>query len=223
MARGSKYFPAADAADAEGLVGIGGSLSPEWLLDAYRHGIFPWPCQDFEPVLWWSPDPRAVLEFEQFHLSRRMQRTLRSGKFTYTLDTSFREVITNCGSAPSRRGGTWLTPEMIAAYCRMQELGWAHSVETWLDGNLVGGTYGLAIGGLFAAESMFSLVSDASKAALAHLVSHLREHGYTLLDIQQLTTHTASLGATEIPRREYLRRVRAAVDLPVRFNPSLAT
>ncbi len=214
----SDYFPPAEDADPEGLVGFGGELSPEWLLDAYRHGVFPWPITDFEaPLAWWSPDPRAVIEFDRFHVSRRLRRTCRSAKFEVTRDVEFRNVIRGCAMAPSRIGQTWLTPEMIAAYIRLHELGYAHSVEVWHGHELAGGVYGVAIGGLFSAESKFYRVRDASKVALVHLVAHLRERGFTLLDIQQLTPHTARLGAAAIPRREYLGRVAKAVEMGVTF------
>jgi leucyl/phenylalanyl-tRNA---protein transferase len=214
----SEHFPPPEDADPEGLVGLGGSLSPEWLLDAYRHGIFPWPITDFEaPLAWWSPDPRAVIEFDRFHVSRRLRRTCRGGKFTVTRDRDFTGVIRGCAMVPSRIGQTWLTPEMIAAYIRLHKLGYAHSVETWYENELAGGVYGVAIGGLFAAESKFYRVRDASKVALVHLVDRLHVQGFTLVDIQQLTPHTARLGALAIPRTEYLARLKAAIELPIRF------
>lgn len=213
-----RFFPPPTASTEDGLVCIGGRLAPEWLLDAYSHGIFPWPMWEDEPIAWWSLDPRAIFELDGFHTSRRLQRTLRSGKFTVTHNRDFRGVIQGCATAAGREEGTWLTPSMLAAYCRMHELGHAHSVEMWHEGKLAGGIYGIAIGGLFAAESMFYRVRDASKAALAHLIAHLRERGYTLLDVQQLTPHTASLGAKEIPRVEYLRRLAHAIPLPVTFD-----
>ena len=214
----SKHFPPAEDADREGLVGLGGELSPEWLLDAYRHGIFPWPITDFEaPLAWWSPDPRALIEFDRLHVSRRLRRTCRSGKFEVTRDVDFASVIRGCAMAPSRLNQTWLTSEMIDAYLRLHELGYAHSFEVWHQHELAGGVYGVAIGGLFSAESKFYRVRDASKVALVHLVEHLRIRGYTLLDIQQLTPHTVRLGAVAIPRIEYLARLAKAIDLPVRF------
>jgi leucyl/phenylalanyl-tRNA--protein transferase len=214
----SKHFPPAEDADPEGLVGFGGELSPAWLLDAYRHGIFPWPITDFEaPLAWWSPDPRAVIEFDRFHVSRRLRRTCRSAKFEVTRDADFAGVIQGCAMAPSRLNQTWLTPEMIEAYTRLHKLGYAHSVEVWFQQELAGGVYGVAIGGLFSAESKFYRVRDASKVALVHMVEHLRVRGYTLLDIQQLTPHTARFGAGGIPRAEYLRRLSGTIDLPVRF------
>ncbi len=214
----SNYFPPAEDADPEGLVGFGGELSLAWLLDAYRHGIFPWPITDFEaPLAWWSPDPRAVIEFDRFHVPRRLRRTCRSAKFEVTRDVDFAGVIRGCAMAPSRLNQTWLTPEMIDAYNRLHELGYAHSVEVWFERELAGGVYGVAIGGLFSAESKFYRVRDASKVALVHLVEHLRVRGYTLLDIQQLTPHTARFGAAAIPRVTYLRRLAGAIDLPVTF------
>jgi leucyl/phenylalanyl-tRNA--protein transferase len=214
----SRFFPPPTWTTHEGLLCIGGRLSPEWLLDAYRHGIFPWPMWEDEPVAWWSPDPRAIIELDALHVSRRLQRTIRSGKFRVTYDEAFPAVIEGCATAGDRRGNTWLTPAMIAAYCRMHTLGHAHSVEIWHDDKLVGGTYGIAVGGLFAAESMFRRERDASKVAVVYLVERLRERGYQLLDIQQWTPHTGSLGAIEIPRLEYLRRLSSAVAAPVKFG-----
>jgi leucyl/phenylalanyl-tRNA---protein transferase len=214
----SEHFPPAEDADPEGLVGFGGELSPEWLLDAYRHGIFPWPITDFAaPLAWWSPDPRAVIEFDRFHVSRRLRRTCRSAKFEVTRDVDFASVIRGCAMSPGRLNQTWLTPEMIDAYVRLHELGHAHSIEVWYQHELAGGVYGVAMGGMFAAESKFYRVRDASKVALVHLLEHLRNCGYTLLDIQQLTPHTARLGAVAIPRVKYLSRLAAAVGLPVTF------
>jgi leucyl/phenylalanyl-tRNA--protein transferase len=217
-----RYFPPPTATTPDGLLCVGGRLSPEWLLDAYTHGIFPWPMWTDEPVAWWSPDPRAILELDALPISRRLRRTLRSGKFRATCDRDFDGVIRGCATAGDRKENTWLTPAMIAAYCRMHALGHAHSVEVWHESRLVGGTYGIAIGGLFAAESMFYRQRDASKVALVHLVAHLRARGYELLDIQQWTPHTGSLGAIEIPRSEYLRRLAHAVKAPVTFGRQLA-
>ncbi|MGW8257402.1 MAG: leucyl/phenylalanyl-tRNA--protein transferase [Thermoguttaceae bacterium] len=215
----SRFFPPAEDAKAEGLIGFGGKLSPEWLIDAYSHGIFPWPMGAVDrPMPWWSPDPRAIIEFADFHIPRRLKRTIRSKRFEVALDRDFEAVIHACAKAAGRRGRTWLTSRMINAYIRLHRLGHAHSVEAWHEKKLAGATYGVAIGGLFAAESMFYRVSDASKVALVHLVEHLKNRGYVLLDIQQLTGHTARFGAIEIPRAEYLARLEAAVLLPVRFN-----
>jgi leucyl/phenylalanyl-tRNA--protein transferase len=214
----SRFFPPAEDADAEGIVGFGGKLSPAWLLDAYRHGIFPWPIGDMdEPMAWWSPDPRAVIELDRFHVSRRLRRTCDSRRFTVSLDRDFVGVIRGCATVGDRVGNTWLTKRMIAAYIRLHRLGHAHSVEVWQEKKLAGGTYGVAIGGLFAAESMFHRVRDASKVALVHLVEHLNHRGYVLFDIQQLTPHTARFGAVEIPRREYLARLAEAINVQVGF------
>jgi leucyl/phenylalanyl-tRNA---protein transferase len=213
----SRFFPPPTSTTPEGLLCIGGQLSPPWLLEAYGHGIFPWPMWTDEPIAWWSPDPRAIIELDRFHVSRRLRRTIRSGKFRVTCDQDFACVIHGCATAGDRMGNTWLTPAMIAAYCRMHALGHAHSVEVWQADRVVGGTYGIAIGGLFAAESMFHLITDASKVALAHLVSHLRERGFQLLDVQQWTEHTGSMGAVEISRDEYLRRLAKATALRVSF------
>jgi leucyl/phenylalanyl-tRNA--protein transferase len=203
-----------ELADADGLVAIGGDLRPARLLEAYRRGIFPWYSEG-DPVCWWSPDPRAVFELDGLHVSRRLRRTLRAGRFTLTVNRAFGAVIRGCAKRPGE--GTWITPEMIAAYERLHRLGHAHSVEAWWDGELGGGIYGVAVGGLFAGESMFTRRRDASKVALAFLVDRLRERGFQLFDIQFLTAHTARLGAIEIPRKEYLARLRRALACPVSF------
>ena len=215
----SRFFPPAESADTEGVVGFGGKLTPEWLLDAYQHGIFPWPTGDPGfPVPWCSPDPRAIFDLDQFHIPRRLAQTCRSGRFRVTFDTDFSGVIRGCASAGMRGGQTWLTSPMIRAYIRLFELGHCHSVEVWHDEQLAGGTYGLASGGLFAAESMFYCVRDASKVALVRLIERLRRRGYTLMDIQQLTPHTAQFGAIEIPRAEYLRRLTESHAVAVTFG-----
>jgi leucyl/phenylalanyl-tRNA--protein transferase len=219
----AKFFPPAETATEDGLVGVGGCLSPEWLLDAYTHGIFPWPIGegDDEPMLWWSLDPRAIFELDSFRISRRLQRTCRAGLFELTCDKDFAGVIRGCASGRSREGGTWITPAMIDAYTKMFELGHAHSIEAWHEGRLAGGIYGIAIAGLFAAESMFYSERDASKVALVALVEHLRARGYLLFDIQQLTPHCEQFGAVEIPRDEYLRRLAVALQAPVTFGEEL--
>lgn len=216
-----RFFPPPTHSTPDGLVSIGGDLSCERLLDAYRHGIFPWPVYEEDPMLWWSPDPRAILPLEGMHISKRLERRLRSGEFQATCDLAFEEVIRGCSAGPGREGGTWLTEEMIDAYCALHRHGQAHSVEVWQDERLVGGVYGVAIGGLFAAESMFYRVRDASKVALARLVAHLDERGYQLMDVQQWTPHTGSLGVLEISRDEYLQRLEEVVDLPVTFGEQL--
>jgi leucyl/phenylalanyl-tRNA--protein transferase len=215
----SKFFPPAQRANRWGLVLLGGELSPEWLLDAYRHGIFPWPLlEDCDQVQWWSPDPRAIFEFDRFHISSRLTRRIRSGRFTVSSDCDFAGVIRGCGTVGDRAGNTWLSQQMIAAYEDLHHLGHAHSIEVWLQDRLVGGTYGVAIGGLFAAESMFYRERDASKVALVFLLNHLRRQGYQLLDIQQLTEHTESLGAIEISRTKYLHRLALAVNSNAAFG-----
>lgn len=216
----SRFFPPVKTADRDGLLAFGGSLAPEWLLDAYCHGIFPWPMTaDGEPLMWWSPDPRAVIELDRLHISRRLRRTCRQAFLRITYDRAFPAVIQGCSAEGDRAGATWLTPAMIDAYVRLHQLGHAHSVEAWDGDRLAGGVYGVAIAGLFAAESMFYRVRDASKVALVHLVAHLQRRGYRLLDIQQLTPHSARMGAIEIPRREYLARLAVALGAPVSFNP----
>ncbi len=196
---------------------MGGRLSPDWLLDAYGHGVFPWPLFDVgESMVWWSPDPRAIFPLEDLRFSRRLIRTCQSGRFEVTCDRDFAGVIEGCATAQDRRGATWLTPELIAAFLQMHRLGHAHSVEAWRDGQLAGGTCGL-----FAAESKFYLVRDASKVALAHLLAHVVARGYQLFDIQQLTDHTASLGAIHIPRDQYLARLAVALAAPATFGDHL--
>jgi leucyl/phenylalanyl-tRNA--protein transferase len=213
----SRYFPTVDRAGPEGLVHIGGALSTPRLLDAYRHGIFPWPSNEHEPILWWSPDPRAILPLDGMYVSRRLARNLRGDKFRITFDAAFDAVIEHCAEGPGRDNGTWITRAMREAYGRLHREGHAHSVEAWIDETLVGGVYGVTVGGLFAAESMFYRTRDGSKVALAKLVEHMNCRGFKLLDVQQWTPHTGSLGVIEISRRDYLRRLAAVVDLPVTF------
>jgi leucyl/phenylalanyl-tRNA--protein transferase len=209
-------------ADEHGLVQLGGRLSPDWLLDAYRHGIFPWPIFDDPKIMaWWSPDPRAILELDGLYVSKRLARTCRTGRFQITIDQDFVGVLHGCATAQDRQGNTWLTDEMIDAYCVLHRLGYSHSVEVWHEGQLAGGTYGVALGALFAGESMFYRVRDASKVALVHLVAHLTARGYQLFDLQQLNPHTESLGGTEISRRKYLSRLAKAVKVSVTFGSHL--
>lgn len=219
----SKYFPPAELADSDGLVAFGGLLEPDWLLDAYQHGIFPWPISDEQGdmLAWWSPDPRAIIELDEFYVSRRLLRTCRSGRFQVTCNQDFPAVLRGCATAQDRTDQTWLLPEMIRAYGRMHELKYAHSVEVWQDDVLVGGTYGVGLGALFAAESKFFLQRDASKVAVVFLVEHLRRRGYQLLDIQQMTEHMERFAAIEIPRDQYLARVARAVAADVRFGEAL--
>ena len=211
-----RFFMPADHADENGLVRIGGKLTPEWLLDAYTHGIFPWPLS--HAILgWFSLDPRCIFEFDQFHVARRLERTCKSRCFRITSDTDFAAVIQNCAERHAQ-DGTWITPNMIDAYIDFHRLGYAHSVEAWSENELVGGVYGVAIGGLFAAESMFFRHRDASKVALVALMRHLKERGYQLVDIQVETDHTARFGAVEISRSEYLRRLQLALRHDVEFG-----
>lgn len=207
-------FPNPSLADPDGLLAVGGDLEPETLLCAYKNGIFPWFDSD-TPILWWCPDPRAILEFNNLYVSKRLARTLRGDKFQVTFNQDFDEVVKGCAYRPEE--GTWITPEVAKAYGKFHQLGHAHSVEVWQNGSMVGGLYGVAIGGLFAGESMFSTVSDASKIALVALVDRLKQKGFQLFDLQIINDHTSMMGATEIPRDSYLARIKTAVKLKVSF------
>jgi leucyl/phenylalanyl-tRNA--protein transferase len=204
-------FPPPDYADPSGLIAVGGDLSSERLLEAYRVGIFPWYSDD-QPILWWSPDPRFILEPDEFRVSRSLHKTLQRKLFQVTFDRVFEEVIAACATVP-REGqrGTWITPEMHDAYIRLHGLGFAHSVETWLGGKLVGGLYGVSLGKAFFGESMFHHSTDASKVALAMLVEKLKSWGFHFIDSQMTTEHMLSLGAKEIPRRIFLKRLQSAL------------
>jgi leucyl/phenylalanyl-tRNA---protein transferase len=202
------WFPAPQSADADGLVAVGGDLSVKRLLAAYRQGLFPWSVN---PITWWSPDPRGIIELDGLHISKSLARVIRKEVFEVTVDKAFRQVIAACAKPGPGRGGVWITAEFIQAYTCLHEAGHAHSVECWADGELVGGIYGVSIGGLFAGESMFHRADNASKVALCHLVEHLRKRGFRLFDIQMVTSATAALGAIEIPRGIYLHRLAEAV------------
>jgi leucyl/phenylalanyl-tRNA--protein transferase len=205
----SRYrFPRPETADEDGLVAIGGDLAPATLLRAYREGIFPW--SDRPAITWWSPDPRAILPLDGLHVSRSLARLIRRGVFRVAFDTDFRGVIEGCAAPRPGRESTWISPAFIRAYTRLHELGWAHSAECWDGGRLVGGIYGVAIGGWFGGESMFSAEPNASKVALVKLLERLRGCGYLLFDAQVMNPHLASLGAVDIPRTEYLRRLAEA-------------
>lgn len=206
-------MPVADTASPNGLLAAGGDLAPGTVLAAYRTGIFPWPDQ-MGRLLWWSPDPRAIIEIADFHESRSLVRRRQSGRFTTSFDRACAAVLDGCAD---RAEGTWLNDEMKQSYLALYKLGWVHSVEVWQGARLVGGLYGVAIGGLFAAESMFHRETDASKVALAELVGRLRRSRLQLLDVQFLTPHLASLGASEISRVAYLDRLAPAIASAVRF------
>ncbi len=198
-------FPPPGLAEPDGLLAVGGNLSPKRLLFAYAAGIFPW-YDDSQPILWWSPDPRMVLFPQEFKRHKNLRRLVQSRKFMITMDTDFVGVIEACGKA-ERKGqeGTWITKEMQEAYTRLFELGFAHSLECRIDGKLAGGLYGVALGKIFFGESMFHRVTDASKVALWHLVDYLLENGFKLIDVQQDTPHLRSLGARLIPRKDFLK------------------
>ena len=208
-------FPPVETAldDPPGLLAAGGDLSPERLIAAYRRGIFPWYSAG-DPILWWSPDPRMVLRPEDFKISRSLARTLRNAEYEVRLDGAFTDVITACATAP-REGqrGTWISTEMQSAYIRLHELGYAHSVETWINGKLAGGLYGVAIGRAFFGESMFSHVRDASKISLAHFCKHLHRQNFGIIDCQMETKHLASLGAHPIPRNDFVAALERLVDM----------
>lgn len=204
LQRDNLSFPPLDKAMREpnGLLAAGGDLSPERLLAAYRHGCFPW-YQEGQPLLWWSPDPRTVLYPEELHVSRSLRKTLRQGIFQITFNQAFEAVIEGCAAPRSYSDGTWITPAMQDAYLQLHQMGIAKSVEVWQDRKLVGGLYGLAMGQLFFGESMFSRVTDASKAGFVTWVEHLRERDFKLIDCQMPTQHLASLGARTISRKAF--------------------
>ena len=208
-------FPPVESAlrDPDGLLAAGADLSPERLVDAYTRGIFPWFDGD-DAMLWWSPDPRMVLCLRNLHLSRSLHRTIRSARYGVTLDAAFAQVVEGCAEPRDAEGGTWITAGMVKAYNRLAALGYAHSVEVWSGGTVVGGLYGVALGRMFYAESMFSRCRDASKVALVYLVRQLERWGFELIDCQMSTSHLASLGAHEIPRAEFLQAVGRLIRLP---------
>jgi leucyl/phenylalanyl-tRNA--protein transferase len=208
-------FPPLERAlkEPSGLLAAGGTLSPQRLLDAYRRGIFPWYSPD-QPPLWWSPDPRMVLFPSELKVSRSLAKRLKKQDYEIRSDTAFREVMLACASTPRPgQDGSWIVPEILEGYCALHALGYAHSVETWMDGQLAGGLYGVSIGRMFYGESMFHHATDASKLAFVHLVRHLEQQGYGMVDCQMHTPHLASLGAREIPRDEFARRLAELVNL----------
>lgn len=214
-AQDSTAFPHPNQAlrEPNGLLAVGGDLSVTRLHHAYRHGIFPW-FSPGDPLLWWSPDPRLVLFPNQVHISRRLAKTLRQSRFTLSFDTAFARVIRSCAAPRDEDGGTWLVPEMIAAYDNLHRHGLAHSVEVWQGQQLVGGLYGVAIGRVFFGESMFSRVSDASKIALVHLCQRLAEWEFGVIDCQMHTAHLQRMGAVTVPRATFLTLLDQYCPLP---------
>ena len=208
-------FPPVELAltNPNGLLAAGGDLSPERLLDAYRHGIFPW-FNENDPILWWSPDPRMVLFPNEFKISHSLLKILRKGAYEIRFDTAFEQVMRNCAAPRKEQAGTWILEDIINAYCELHRMGYAHSVETWIDGELAGGLYGIALGKMFYGESMFSRKTNASKIALAHLSKQLEYWDFGMIDCQMNTSHLASLGAREIPREEFIRRLQNLVNYP---------
>lgn len=206
-------FPSPELADPTGLLAIGGDLRPERLLLAYVNGIFPWYNRD-EPILWWSPDPRLVLFPSKLHISKRLMRTFRSNRFQITFDAAFERTIRACGESRLEKGeDTWLNEDMIQAYSKLHHMGFAHSAEAWMDNQLVGGLYGVAIGQVFYGESMWTKVTDASKVAFVTLVQRLMEWDFQLIDCQVTTNHLMSFGAEEIPRRLFLKLLNKYIRL----------
>jgi len=204
---GGIFPPASEAFDEpNGLLCAGGQLEPEVLLSAYSQGIFPW-FDDDQPILWWSPNPRMIIEIDSFKASRSVRKLIRRGEFSFSLDTAFEQVIEDCAAPRRDDNGTWITHEMRHAYLRLHHLGFAHSVEVWQESELVGGLYGVAIGSQFFGESMFSKTSNASKAALTILVEQLSRWGFALIDCQVANPHLESLGAIEIQRSDFLARI----------------
>ncbi|HEV2008676.1 MAG TPA: leucyl/phenylalanyl-tRNA--protein transferase [Burkholderiales bacterium] len=206
-------FPSVTAAlaDPNGLLAAGGELSSTRLIDAYRHGIFPW-FNPGQPILWWSPDPRMVLLPSQLKVSRSLVKVLRNRDYQVRADTGFRAVMQACAEPRPEQDGTWISDEMIAAYCELHEQGFAHSVETWIDGELAGGLYGVALGRMFFGESMFTRAADASKIALVHFARQLERWQFGMIDCQMHTPHLASLGARAIPRADFMRKLQELVN-----------
>ena len=207
-------FPHPSTADEDGFVAVGGDLKPGTLLVAYGNGIFPWTTR---PLTWWSPDPRAIIPLGALHISHSMKKVLRKGGFTVSFDRSFRAVMEGCAAPRPGRKETWISAAFITGYTRLHSLGYAHSAEVWRGERLVGGLYGVSIGGFFAGESMFSDEANASKVALAAMEEKLRTAGFALFDVQFLTPHLVSMGAVTIPRADYLSRLHAATTLTVRW------
>lgn len=208
-------FPDPRESDAEGLVALGGDLSASRLLLAYRSGIFPWTIN---PISWWSPDPRAIIELDRFRPSRSLDKLIRKEPFKITIDRAFKRVMEECAAPAPDRKETWITEEFIEAYTRLHQQGFAHSVECWQENELAGGIYGVSIGGFFAGESMFHRISNASKIALYYLITHLSQRDFQLFDIQMVTLVTRQFGAREIARDEYLARLQIATEIRCSFT-----
>ncbi len=207
-------FPPVEYAEEDGLLAVGGDLSPQRLLLAYRSGIFPWYSPG-NPILWWSPDPRFVLFPSRLRISKSMKQVLRQNRFHLTSDRAFEQVIDSCKKTPRKgQAGTWITEEMQSAYIQLHQMGYAHSVEAWRENQLVGGLYGIALGRCFFGESMFTTESNASKAAFIFLVKNLEEKGYSLIDCQVYTAHLESLGAEMLPREVFLEKLDVYLDQP---------
>jgi leucyl/phenylalanyl-tRNA--protein transferase len=207
-------FPPVEHTHSSGLLAVGGDLSPARLLEAYRRGIFPWYSEN-EPILWWSPNPRLILDLDDFKISRSLRKTLKKQMFRVTFDQAFSEVMQACATVPrDGQPGTWITDEMRAAYERLHMMGYAHSVETWLNGELAGGLYGVSLGKAFFGESMFHQRTDASKVALAALVERLKSWHFHFIDAQMTTQHLLRLGAKELPRQVFLKRLVEALKSP---------
>jgi len=208
------YFPPASMAQDDGLLAIGGDLSPKRLIEAYKNGIFPWYSEDY-PIMWWSPNPRMLMFPKEFKRAKNLRRLVKKGVFEIKFDSNFNGVIKECANVDrGNQDGTWITQEMINAYVKLHELGIAHSVETYFDGQLVGGLYGLAIGKVFFGESMFHHKTDASKVAFWHLVDKLLEWDFDMIDAQQQTDHFKSLGGKTIEREKFLTLLKLSVEKP---------
>lgn len=213
------YFPPVEDADAEGLIAVGGALSPDWLLLAYESGIFPW-FSEGDPILWWSPDPRFVLRPSEVKVSKSMRTILRRPKWSFSLDRAFDRVVAHCADMPRRgQDGTWITKEMRAAYSKLHQMGMAHSAEAWCAGRLIGGLYGVSVGGVFFGESMFSLEPNASKYAFIQLCRWLEARQFTLIDCQIPSDHLRRLGAYELTRTLFLDRLEWALEKPTLKGP----
>ena len=207
-------FPPPHLAIKEGLLAVGGDLSPERLLLSYQSGIFPW-YSDGDPILWWAPDPRLILKPDEIILSRSLRRTIRKELYTVTRDTHFRHIINACAQTRRKGGpGTWITPEMASAYTRLHQMGYAHSFETWCDGQIVGGLYGVSLGRCFFGESMYAALADASKVALAALAEFAQDNKFEFIDCQLPTDHLKSMGAREIPREDFMIRLTLSLQYP---------